>query len=82
MPITANLPGGALQIEGPDGVLSQWTVIRENGFTWLVKAGVRLNCQNRSYIQVMRVIGGKLSLRAAILKVSAFPKITIRLGLL
>jgi len=58
-----DLPSGALQIEGPDGVLSEWTAMREAGRMWLLKAGARLDCQNRAYVQIVRALGGKLTLR-------------------
>ncbi len=62
-PSTVNLPAGSIQINDPDGGLSSWTVTRDRGTTWVTKDYGSPSIANSTYVQLIRTVGGRLSLR-------------------
>ncbi len=63
LPKSCGLPVGQIQIEDPFGVVATW-VVREDGNTlWITKEKGFISLGHDSYVQVIRTIEGRLSLK-------------------
>jgi hypothetical protein len=62
-PRTVKLPVGTVQINDPGGSISSWTVVHDDRFTWVTKEVGVPDIPDRSHVQIIRAIGGRLSLR-------------------
>lgn len=62
-PKTVRLPSGAIQINDPAGSRSSWTVTRDDHCAWVTKDVGSASIAEGSYIQVVRTIDGRISLR-------------------
>jgi hypothetical protein len=62
-PKTLKLAPGTVQINDPSGSVSSWTVIPAENFTCVTKDVGVPDIPDGSYVQVIRAIGGRISLR-------------------
>jgi hypothetical protein len=60
---TIRLPDGEVRVEDPDGSAAVWTVRRSGEFTWVTKTTGVPSIPHESYVQIVRTVGGRLSLR-------------------
>jgi hypothetical protein len=62
-PPSIKLPLGSLQINDPVSSLSSWNVTRDESATWITKATGTPDIPNGSYVQLIRTMDGRLSIR-------------------
>ncbi len=62
-PKTVKLPIGQIQINDPEGGVSTWTVAPTGGAMWVTKNVGVPNIRDGSYVQLIRTIDRRLSLR-------------------
>ena len=60
------LPLGQIQINDPAGAVAPWTVSRDDHFSWVTKDTGTPDIPHGSYVQIVRAVGGRLSLRRPI----------------
>lgn len=62
-PATTNFPLGPVQIDDPLGSLSSWVISRDVRHTWITKESGAPDILDGSHVQILRSVGGRLSLR-------------------
>lgn len=60
------LPEGEIQISDPDGGTGLWVVTRDEAYVWVTKAVGAPDLMDGSQVQLIRAIGGRLSIRRPI----------------
>lgn len=62
-PRLCKIPIGTVQLNDPTGTFSLWTVSRDDRYTWVTKEVGVPDIPHDSFIQIIRTVGGNLSLR-------------------
>jgi hypothetical protein len=57
------LPDGEIMVDDYFGAGSVWTVTRDKSFIWVTKNQGTPDLPNGSYVQILRVFGGRFSLK-------------------
>lgn len=60
---SVNLPDGPIQMETKSGGVSLWRVIRDERYAWIAKETGRPDIQNGAYVQLIRTMDGKITMR-------------------
>src|SRR5262249_21776951 len=60
---TVRLPPGQIQLNDPKGGLATWTVTPSTEATWVTKDIGVPDIEDGSYIQIIRTVDGRLSIR-------------------
>lgn len=60
---SVNLPDGPIQLETKNGGASLWRVIRDDRHAWITKESGRPDIPNGAYVQLIRTVDGKITMR-------------------